>query len=305
MTLTELLPATPEPDALFDAFAGWAEGAWARALPASGRGAHRDRVGCERDPVHPDRVGQEPGRRGRALRRAGGRRRTFYTAPIKALVSEKFFALCATFGPAEVGMMTGDASVNAEAPIICCTAEVLANIALRDGAEADVGQVVMDEFHFYADPERGWAWQVPLIELPTRAVPADVGDARRRLALRRGPDPAHRPADRGRRLRRAPGAAGVLLRDRRRCTRPWASCCPPTRRPSTWCTSPRPRRIEQAQALMSVNVCTRAEKDAIADLIGDFRFTAGSARPCPGWSGTASACTTPGCCPGTGGWSRP
>ena len=49
-------------------------------------------------------------------------------------------------------MLTGDASVNADAPIICCTAEILANIALRDGAEADVGQVVMDEFHFYADP---------------------------------------------------------------------------------------------------------------------------------------------------------
>ena len=59
--------------------------------------------------------------------------RTFYTAPIKALVSEKFFALCEAFGPANVGMMTGDASVNAGAPIICCTAEILANIALRDG----------------------------------------------------------------------------------------------------------------------------------------------------------------------------
>src|SRR5206468_3392536 len=78
--------------------------------------------------------------------------RSFYTAPIKALVSEKFFALCDIFGPASVGMMTGDASVNATAPVICCTAEVLANIALRDGAAADVGQVVMDEFHFYADP---------------------------------------------------------------------------------------------------------------------------------------------------------
>ena len=78
-------------------------------------------------------------------------RTTYYTAPIKALVSEKFFALCAIFGAENVGMLTGDASVNAGAPIICCTAEVLANIALREGADADVGQVVMDEFHFYAD----------------------------------------------------------------------------------------------------------------------------------------------------------
>jgi superfamily II RNA helicase len=91
---------------------------------------------------------------------------TYYTAPIKALVSEKFFALCEVFGAQDVGMLTGDASVNADAPIICCTAEILANIALREGTRADVGLVVMDEFHFYAEPDRGWAWQVPLIELP-------------------------------------------------------------------------------------------------------------------------------------------
>jgi superfamily II RNA helicase len=91
---------------------------------------------------------------------------SFYTAPIKALVSEKFFALCEVFGPDDVGMLTGDASVNPDAPIICCTAEILANIALREGANADVGLVIMDEFHYYADPDRGWAWQVPILELP-------------------------------------------------------------------------------------------------------------------------------------------
>ncbi|MDO9455011.1 RNA helicase [Nocardioides sp.] len=90
---------------------------------------------------------------------------SFYTAPIKALVSEKFFDLCQVFGADNVGMLTGDATVNADAPVICCTAEVLANIALREGAAADVGLVVMDEFHFYAEPDRGWAWQVPLLEL--------------------------------------------------------------------------------------------------------------------------------------------
>ena len=91
---------------------------------------------------------------------------SFYTAPIKALVSEKFFALCEVFGADDVGMLTGDAAVNADAPIIACTAEVLANIALREGAQADVGLVVMDEFHYYGEPDRGWAWQVPLLELP-------------------------------------------------------------------------------------------------------------------------------------------
>ena len=90
---------------------------------------------------------------------------SFYTAPIKALVSEKFFALCEVFGADDVGMLTGDASVNADAPIIACTAEVLANIALREGGRADVGLVVMDEFHYYGEPDRGWAWQVPLLEL--------------------------------------------------------------------------------------------------------------------------------------------
>ena len=90
---------------------------------------------------------------------------SFYTAPVKALVSEKFFELVAIFGADNVGMLTGDAAVNAGAPIIACTAEVLANIALREGPDADVGLVVMDEFHYYGEPDRGWAWQVPLIEL--------------------------------------------------------------------------------------------------------------------------------------------
>ncbi|MFT3861082.1 DEAD/DEAH box helicase [Micropruina sp.] len=90
---------------------------------------------------------------------------SFYTAPVKALVSEKFFELVAIFGADNVGMLTGDAAVNAGAPIIVCTAEVLANIALREGPAADVGLVVMDEFHYYGEFDRGWAWQVPLIEL--------------------------------------------------------------------------------------------------------------------------------------------
>lgn len=92
--------------------------------------------------------------------------RSVYTAPIKALVSEKFFQLCETFGSNLVGMITGDGSVNPDAPIICCTAEILANWALRDGERTDVDVVIADEFHFYADRQRGWAWQLPLLELP-------------------------------------------------------------------------------------------------------------------------------------------
>lgn len=92
--------------------------------------------------------------------------RAYYTAPIKALVSEKFFDLVDVLGRDNVGMITGDTRINTEAPVICCTAEILANQALREGAEADVGVVAMDEFHYFADPDRGWAWQVPLLTLP-------------------------------------------------------------------------------------------------------------------------------------------
>lgn len=105
--------------------------------------------------------------------------RSYYTAPLKALVSEKFFDLVSLFGAENVGMVTGDVSLNADAPIICCTAEILANQSLREGPTLDADMIVMDEFHFYADPQRGWAWQVPLLEL-TRpqfiAMSATLGD---------------------------------------------------------------------------------------------------------------------------------
>ena len=103
----------------------------------------------------------------------------YYTAPIKALVSEKFFELVRILGRDYVGMITGDTSINASAPIICCTEEILANQALREGAETDVRYVAMDEFHYYADPQRGWAWQVPLLTLPNTQfllMSATLGD---------------------------------------------------------------------------------------------------------------------------------
>jgi superfamily II RNA helicase len=119
-------------------------------------------------------------------------KRSVYTAPIKALVSEKFFALCREFGSERVGMVTGDAAVNPDAPIICCTQEILANRALRDGHRAEVDLAVVDEFHFYGDPQRGWAWQVPLLELPhtqfllMSATLGDVGFFQRDLTARTG-----------------------------------------------------------------------------------------------------------------------
>ncbi|MFB3854010.1 MAG: DEAD/DEAH box helicase [Vicinamibacterales bacterium] len=105
--------------------------------------------------------------------------RAVYTCPIKALVNEKWMALCREFGPDAVGLSTGDASVNRDAPILCCTAEILANIGLREGEGALVDHVVMDEFHWYADRDRGVAWQTPLLTLPhTRflLMSATLGD---------------------------------------------------------------------------------------------------------------------------------
>jgi superfamily II RNA helicase len=94
------------------------------------------------------------------------KRRSYYTVPIKALANEKFLSLCHVFGPENVGMITGDATVNPGAPVICCTAEILSNMALREGDKARVDDVIMDEFHYYSDASRGFAWQVPLLTLP-------------------------------------------------------------------------------------------------------------------------------------------
>lgn len=119
-------------------------------------------------------------------------RRACYTAPIKALVSEKFFDLVGLLGRENVGMITGDVVINGDAPIVCCTAEILAQDALRKGEGADIGCVAMDEFHFYGDRERGWAWQVPLLTLPRTqfllmsATLGDVGGIARALEAHTG-----------------------------------------------------------------------------------------------------------------------
>ena len=199
-------------------------------------------------------------------------RRSYYTAPIKALVSEKFFALCGVFGAANVGMLTGDAAVNHDAPIIACTAEVLANIALREGADADIGLVVMDEFHFYGDPDRGWAWQVPLLELPKAqfllmsATLGDVTFLREDLTRRTGRPTAlvanaERPVPLHHYYATTPMHETIQdLLDTKQA-------------PIYVVHFTQASALERAQALMSVNVCSKEEKAAIADMIGGFRFS--------------------------------
>ena len=199
-------------------------------------------------------------------------RRSYYTAPIKALVSEKFFALVDIFGAANVGMITGDSSVNADAPIICCTAEILANLALRKGADAEVGQVVMDEFHFYADPDRGWAWQVPLLEL-TRAqfilMSATLGDVTELaadLTRRTGRDTAsvtgvERPVPLHYFYELTPIHETV------------EDLLSTGQAPVYVVHFSQAAAMERAQALSSTKIATREQRDQIAALIAEFRFT--------------------------------
>ena len=166
-------------------------------------------------------------------------RRSVYTCPIKALVNEKWMALCRELGPENVGLSTGDATVNRDAPVLCCTAEVLANIALREGEDAWVDDVVMDEFHWYADRDRGVAWQVPLLTLPRARfllMSATLGDV---TLLRRGPHPPQRPAHRRREVRSSGRCRSSTPTPRSRSPRPSRSSSRRARRPSTSSTSRR------------------------------------------------------------------
>jgi superfamily II RNA helicase len=264
----------PDPDAVFTAFAGWAKDQGLELYPHQEESLIEVMTGANVILSTPTGSGKSLVATGAHFAAMAMGQRTFYTAPIKALVSEKFFALCDAFGAREVGMMTGDASVNARAPIICCTAEVLANIALRDGADADVGQVVMDEFHFYSDPSRGWAWQVPLIELPRvqfvlmSATLGDVSFFRDDLTRRTGRETAvitnaERPV---------PLVFSYLVQPLHETLEELLST---GQAPVYIVYFTQAQVLEQAQALMSVNVCSKEEKAEIAALIGDFRFASG------------------------------
>lgn len=200
--------------------------------------------------------------------------RSYYTAPIKALVSEKFFDLIEIFGAEHVGMVTGDSAINADAPIICCTAEILAMHALREGSGLDVGPVVMDEFHFYADPQRGWAWQVPLLELPQAQfvlMSATLGDTSQFETS----------------LTERTGRPTVTVSS---ATRPIPlyfdySEIPVQQQVEALVGSDMSPvyivhfsqldAVDQASNLASISVTSRAEKDRIAEIIKDFRFTSG------------------------------
>ncbi len=273
--LTELLdiPGT-DADALYESFGMWAAEQGTPLYPAQDEALLELASGSNVILATPTGSGKSLVAVGAHLFALTQGLRTYYTAPIKALVSEKFFALCEVFGAERVGMVTGDAAVNPEAPIICATAEILANLALREGPDADVGQVVMDEFHFYADPDRGWAWQVPLLEL-SRAqfllMSATLGEVdffARDLERRTGRSTAivagtERPVPLTFSYARTP------------ITETLEELVTTHQAPVYVVHFTQAAALERAQALTSVNFASRAEKDAIAAAMGEFRFAAG------------------------------
>ncbi|MGR2752887.1 DEAD/DEAH box helicase [Agromyces arachidis] len=282
-----LLDAAPRPydaDAMYDAFVDWAEGRGFALYPAQDEAVIELVSGANVILSTPTGTGKSlvavAAHAASVARTAADREagrpwgRTYYTAPIKALVSEKFFQLVEIFGAQNVGMVTGDSSVNAEAPIICCTAEILANLALRQGADAAVDQVVMDEFHFYGDPDRGWAWQVPLITLPhaqfvlMSATLGDVTAIADDLTRRTGRETARvtgveRPVPLHFSYAKTPVQETVeeLLETKQA--------------PVYIVHFSQAAAMERAQALSSIRVVTREQRDEIAEAIGGFRFTTG------------------------------
>ncbi len=270
--LSALRAKGADPDELFASFAAWAEASGTVLYPAQEEALIELVSLANVVLATPTGSGKSLVATGALYAALAAGTLSYYTAPIKALVSEKFFALCGIFGAANVGMLTGDASVNAGAPIIACTAEVLANIALREGADADIGLVVMDEFHFYGDPDRGWAWQVPLLELPKAqfllmsATLGDVTFLREDLTRRTGRPTAlvanaERPVPLHYYYATTPMHETIQdLLDTKQA-------------PIYVVHFTQASALERAQALMSVNVSTKDEKAAIADLIGAFRFS--------------------------------
>ncbi len=271
-SLAGRIPSTYDPDVAYEQFVEWTVGRGLSLYPAQDEAVIEIVSGANLILSTPTGTGKSLVATAAHFVALAQGQRSFYTAPIKALVSEKFFSLVEIFGAENVGMVTGDSSVNADAPIICCTAEILANLALRQGADAELDQVVMDEFHFYSDPDRGWAWQVPLLTLPKVQfilMSATLGDVEwlakdlserntRETAVVTGVDrpvplhysyavtPVHETVE----DLLETGQAPIYIVHFSQLA-----------------------ALERAQALTSIKIASREQRDEIADAIGDFRFT--------------------------------
>ena len=279
VVLDSLIPAddpgrVPEPDEVYLAFSEWAESTGRPLYP------HQDealsQILSDRHVIAATPTGSGKSMIALAAHTASLARdaRSYYTAPLKALVSEKFFELVRLFGADNVGMITGDTSINAAAPIICCTAEILANQALREGGDLDADTVVMDEFHYYADPQRGWAWQVPLLELPRAQMvlmSATLGDVSffvRDLRERTGRevavvDDAVRPVPLE--MEYAVEPIGELLQ----------RLVGQGRAPVYVVHFSQRAAVERASSLLSVDLVPKARRAEVAAALGGFRFGSG------------------------------
>ncbi len=273
-TLMDAMPRPFEAGAAFDAIAAWSAAGGRPLYEAQEEAIFELVAGAHVILATPTGSGKSlVALAAHAIALAQGQR-TYYTAPIKALVSEKFFQLVEVFGAESVGMVTGDSAVNADAPIICCTAEILANLALRHGADLPAGIVVMDEFHFYADPDRGWAWQVPLLTLTSAQfllMSATLGDMSaiaddlHRRTERPVSEVTHteRPIPLTFEYVRTPVHETVqTLLDERQA-------------PIYVVHFSQAAAMERAQALSSIRIVSREQRDEIAAAIGDFRFSTG------------------------------
>ena len=269
--LGDFLPDTPGADDLLDAFIEWSAAADLELYPHQEEAVLRLLAGENVVLSTPTGSGKSLVAVAGAFAMLAQGRRAVYTAPIKALVSEKFFELTAAFGPSAVGMVTGDASVNGDAPVIACTAEILAQRAMRSGAGTPADLVVMDEFHYYGDRDRGWAWQVPLLELPgarfllMSATLGDTSALRRDLTARTGRDTAlvasaERPVPLDVEYRETP--LHVSIEQLLSAGRAPVYIVHFTQREAT----------ARAQSLTSLKVLGPDEKEAVKEAVGGFRF---------------------------------
>ena len=269
--LGDFIPETSGSDELLDAFLEWSLAAELELYPHQEEAVLRLLAGENVVLSTPTGSGKSLVAVAGAFATLAQGRRTTYTAPIKALVSEKFFELTAALGPANVGIVTGDASVNGNAPVIACTAEILAQRTLRSGADTPADLVVMDEFHYYGDRDRGWAWQVPLLQLPRAQfllMSATLGDTtalRRDLTARTGRDTAlvasaERPVPLDVEYRETP--LHVSIEELLKTGRAPVYIVHFTQREAT----------ARAQSLTSLKVLSAEQKAAVKEAVGGFRF---------------------------------